>query len=233
MGSAIVGRRSSSFLHPERQKLLNRISRDPWEMLVGVDPLTDRPLTWTRNEKSPEGKDPFPDKEYLKKYIRALQTYEMLFVPKSRQMIISTATLVLTLWEIMFKPSWRAILSKVTEDEAEELIENKVRFTYRELPQWLRDTRTIKDQPAGKALCKETSSYILAAAQNVADRECRGGTANRLIVDEACYQDYTKSIVEAGGPMTDRMVLISTPNVSYPGGRFMRAAIYDESMDNV
>jgi len=234
VGGAIFGSRvSTGELHPSRQLLLSRIARDPWAFMTGVDPITEIPLVWTRNEKSSTGKDPFPHKDYLRLYTQALQTEPVLFVPKSRQMIISTCTLTLALWEILFNPSWRTILSKVTEDEAEELLENKVRYTYRHLPEWIRTRRRIDDKPKGKAECKDTASYILAAAQNAADRECRGGTANRVIVDEACYQDYTRSIVEAGGPMTQRLVLISSPNISYPGGRFMRAAIYDEDMDNV
>lgn len=237
VGAAMFGSRvARADLHPSRQALFNRISKDPWAFMTAVDPLTNVPLVWTRNERSDRGKDPFPDKDYLRLYVEALtiplqpDDRDVLWVPKSRQMIISTATLVVCLWEILFGFSWRTILSKVTEDEAEELLENKVRFTYKQLPEWLRSIRRIPEKPKGRAECLDTSSYILAAAQNAADRECRGGTANRVVVDEACYQDYTKSIVEAGGPMTNRLVLISTPNFAYPGGRFMRAAVHDEDI---
>lgn len=232
IGSALFGSRiDKGDLHPDRQRLFNEISRDHWKFMTAVDPLTKEPLVWTRNERSPRGRDPFPNKEYLRLYVAALEREPVLFVPKSRQMIISTTTLVLCLSEILFKHSWRTILSKVTESEAEELLENKVRFTYRHLPEWLRKMRRIAEKPKGRAMCQETGSYILAAAQNAADREMRGGTANRVVVDEAAYQDQTQSIVEAGQPMTDRLVIISTPNVSYPGGRFVRAMIYDEEHD--
>ena len=232
LGGAMFGARvARADLHPDRQRLLNQISRDPWTFLLSEDPLTKEPLVWTRNENSKRGKDPFPDKEYLKLYIETLRREPVTLTPKSRQMIISTATLCLSLWEIMFEQSWRTILSKVTEEDAEELLENKVRFTYRKLPLWLRGQRTIPDRPKGKAVCLETSSYILAAAQNVADREARGGTGNRLIIDEAAYQDFTQKIVEAGQPMTQFLVLVTTPNVSYPGGRYVRRLIFDEEED--
>ena len=219
---------SHAVVHPERQKLCYHMKEHPWNFMTAVDPLTSEPLVWTRNENSERGRDPFPAKEYLRHYVEALVTEHVLLVPKSRQMIISTCTLVVCLWEIMFKASWRAILSKVTEDEAEELLENKVRYTYKHLPEWLRGMRSIEPRPKGKALCKETNSYILAAAQNAANRECRGGTANRLVVDEACYQDQFQEITEAGQPMTQHFNAISTPNVSYPGGLFMRQICYDE-----
>lgn len=232
IGGAMFGARvDRSDLHPARQRLLNAISKDPWTFVTAVDPLTNVPLVWTRNEKSPRGSDPFPQKEHLQLYFQALRSEPVVITPKSRQMIITTGTLVLSLWEIMFEPSWRVILSKVTEADAEELLENKVRFTYEHLPDWLKKIRRIPDKPKGKAMCRETSGYILAAAQNAADREMRGGTSNRVIVDEAAYQDFCQSIVEAGQPMTKHLVLISSANASYPGGRFMRKIIYDEQED--
>jgi len=233
LGGILFGKSNvnSTVVHPERQKLFYKIKEDPWVFMTAKDPLTDEPLVWTRNENNLEtGKDSFPHLEYLKHYVAALIQEPVLLVPKSRQMIISTATLVVCLWEILFRPSWRTILSKVTEDEAEELLENKVRYTYKHLPEWLRDMRHIEPRPKGKALCKETNSYILAAAQNAANRECRGGTANRLVVDEGCYQDMLQEITEAGQPMTQHFNIISTPNVSYPGGLFMRKIIYDEEV---
>lgn len=231
LGSAMFGARlDTGELHPSRQRLINRISVDPWAFVTATDPLTGIPLVWTRNEKNRAiGKDPFPAKDYLWWLFYWLRTEPVVIIPKSRQMIITTGMLVLTLWEVMFLPSWRAILSKVTEDDAEELIENKVRFTYRELPEWLRAARTLSPAPLGRATCAETGGYILAAAQNVADREARGGTANRLIIDEAAYQDQTRLIVEAGQPMTQHLNLVSSPNTSYPGGRFMKSLCFDES----
>jgi len=199
--------------------------------MTAEDPLTHEPLVWTRNENSKRGRDPFPSLDYLKLYVELLRKEPVLLVPKSRQMVISTATLVLCLWEIMFEFSWRTILSKVTEEDAEELLENKVRFTYRALPEWLRAKRRVPDRPKGRAVCTDTASYIMAAAQNVADREARGGTGNRLVIDEACYQDFSRQIVEAGQPMTKHLVLISSPNVSFPGGRFMRKLVFSEGDD--
>lgn len=232
VGHALFGsRHARAELHPDRQKLLNHIGRNPWNFVTAEDPITKEPLVWTRNENSKRGKDPFPHKDYLHTLFDMLRAEPVLLIPKSRQMIISTGCLVLCLWEIMFEQSWRTILSKVTEEDAEELLDNKVRFTYERLPAWLKAAKTIPVQPKGKATCKQTASYILAAAQNVADRECRGGTANRVIIDEACYQDHTRTIVEAGQPMTQRMVLVSSPNVSYPGGRFMRKIVFDEVED--
>lgn len=229
LGSALFGSRiDSRDLHPSRQKLLIQIAKDPWTFVTAVDPITDRPIVWTRNEKSARGEDPFPAKEYLQWLFYYLRTEPVVVVPKSRQMIVTTGILTLMLWEIMFLSSWRSILSKVTEDDAEELLENKVRYTYRALPEWLRKSRRVTQTPLGKATCLETNGYILAAAQNIADREARGGTANRLFIDEAAYQDQTRQIVEAGQPMTKHLVLVSSPNASYPGGRFMKKICFDD-----
>ena len=102
---------SHAVVHPERQKLFSHIKEHPWNFMTAVDRLTSEPLVWTRNENSERGRDPFPAKEYLRHYVEALVTEHVLLVPKSRLMIISTCTLVVCLWEIMFKASWRAILS--------------------------------------------------------------------------------------------------------------------------
>ena len=233
LGPILFGRQDkiSTELPLKIQQCINHIEKHPWNMMTAVDPLTDRPLIWTRHEKNKEiGTDPFPNKPYLKYLVNDIVEEAVLLVPKSRQMIVTTTALIVCLWEIMFRQSQRIILSKVTEDEAIELLENKVRFTYRAMPGWLREYRKVEPLPRDNCRVKKNNSYIIAAAQNAADRECRGGTATRLIVDEACYQDKLQDIISAGQPMTDHVMMMSTPNAGYPGGRFMKAVIYDEEI---
>jgi hypothetical protein len=229
MGSAIVGGGSVSNKKEEleRKQLLKHMSLHPWNWMTAVD-LDGRPIVWTKDEIASETR-PFPSgKEYLKEVLEAFIREPRLFVQKSRQMYVTSLVLLLSLWEIMNLSAQRVILSKVTEDDAFELIRDKVRFPWSQMPEWLKLEWQVSDKPQGIVLAKKTNSVILAVAENAAERECRGGSASRVIIDEAAFQENTPEIFTASDPMARRINVISTPMIGGRGGNFMRAMIYDE-----
>ncbi len=233
-----------SHLSSARQQALIDWAKHPWDFLTGVDPDTNEPIYRTRDERDDVNPfKAFPDKEYLRGLVEDLrqnnprtvevegvqaELADVLFLVKSRQMIVTTTTMGVCLHELLTMPARRIILSKVTEDDAKEILQDKLRAPYEKLPQWIKNEWPLDDKPSGKATALHTGSYILAVAENAAWRECRGGTASRLVVDEAAFQDYCQEIFEAAQPMAKRITFITTPMANSPGGNFVRRMIFDE-----
>jgi hypothetical protein len=248
IGAAVLGVKSdekSNRLSEARQQALIDWAKHPWNFLTGVDPDTGEPIYRTRDERDDRNPiKPFPKKDYLKRLVDDLRQDEprfvevdgvraevadVLFLVKSRQMICTTSVMGVCLWEMLFRPARRIILSKVTEDDAKEILQDKLRAPWSHLPGWVQKELPLDDQPAGKASALHTGSYCLAVAENAAYRECRGGTASRLVIDEAAFQDYCQEIVEAAQPMAKRITIITTPMANSPGGNFVRQMIFDEN----
>jgi hypothetical protein len=224
-------------LERERSKLLALWSRDHWAWLTGVDTTTfygppepglpegrffsaGRPLIWTSDERSQtEPVKPFPDLEYLRLYTGILNDEQYVFTDKSRQMIISTTTLGYIDWQCRFIPARRWVLSKKTEDEAIEMLEDKVRAVHSRLPEWVQLISPQSTKPQKKVRYAASRSYILAANEAAAFGQARGGTASGVFVDEAAYQDGFIAIVTASLPMCDKLFATTTPAMGTPGGR--------------
>ena len=207
-------------LLPRQQKLIDYWSTGPWEFLTGVD--TDgTPVVRTRDERDKKYPvKPFPAYlPYVQAYLQILSDPDETFIEadKPRQMLFSYTTLGYMLWEILFLPGRRWLLSKSTEDEAKEMIRDKIRFTCSLMPPWFREYMGISDKPELRVDCKRTGSYILGVAQNFASREARGSTASGIFVDEACFQDGYEEIITSVLPMSAKIVAVSTPNPGTPG----------------
>jgi hypothetical protein len=211
-------------IEAERAALIVHWSEHPWNWLAGKD--TDgRPLIWTKDEGSDEAVRPWPaHREYLRDYIDLLHEGKisdpMLLVDKARQMTITWATILYADWECRFRKARRWLLSKSTEDEAKEILRDKPRFVHKQLPEWVREALPQKDKPASRIEYPASDSYILAVAENAADRETRGGTASGVIVDECARQFGFYDIVTAAMPMATRLIAMTTATLGNPGARY-------------
>jgi hypothetical protein len=198
-----------------------------------VDPVTNRQIYWTQDERDDKLPiKPFPGhQEYLYHFTDALWRESLVFVPKSRQMYVSTITLAFVMWHCLFIDARRWLISKVTEDEAKELLRDKIRFPYFNLPKWFREIYTATDKPEDRMVFGATKSRILAVAENAAVRELRGGTASGVLIDEAAFQRELPNMWTAAQPMAARIIAVSTPNIGNPGARFMKKMVFEEKDD--
>lgn len=217
-------------LREQRGRLLKTWAQHPWLWLAGVDPTTKdgpdgshwpkgRPLIWTTDEKDQDQPvKPFPAHlDYLRHYVETLHTSRYVIVDKARQMIVTTATLLYVDWQCRFVAHRRWLLSRHKEDDAIELLEDKIRAVHRRLPAWVKQALPLKDKPQRKAMYTDSGSYILAVPENVATSEARGGTASGVVVDEGALQQLFAEIVAAALPMCDKIFAVSTPNIGNPG----------------
>lgn len=217
----------------EYTEIINHMSEDPWNMLTARDPFTGRQVIWTRDERERDdakSRKPFPPIPYLKEVVRALDREEVVFIPKSRQMIVSTTCMLVILHETLFRYAKRSIVSKVAEKGAKELLRDKLRAPWEMTPEWFRDYLPLSAKPQAVATSSRTQSYVHAVAENAASGELRGGTTSIMLLDEACYQDMSAEIFTAAKPAASRIWVVSSPQIGTFGGRWMKAAINDEEM---
>ena len=221
---ARANKKKSATLTQQQQDLLYHWSLHPYNFLTGVDTDGETPILWTKDEGDLfQSVKPFPrDKPHLKEYLNDLLFHRVVFIEKSRQMMASTGVLLFALWDILFHRARRWVLSKSTEDEAEEMLRDKVRFPHSTLPEWVRKAHPISPRPMKEVKSLLTDSYILGGAQNVATAEARGGTASAVIVDEAAFQDEFEEIVGAVLPMASRLYALTTPNLDIGGRAFLK-----------
>jgi hypothetical protein len=210
----------------QQLKLIHYWRKHPANYIFGTDDTNGgKPLIWTKDEKdSRRPIKPFPtDKDFLRIYVDLLWRQHKVLVDKSRQMVISTTTLRFMDWHCRFRDARRWLLSKATEDEAKELIEDKIRFGNRMLPEWLQKALPATEKPQRKVYYGFTSSYILGCNEAVAERQARGGTASGVFIDEAARQVFLKRLIAGASPMCDRIVAVTTADFGTPGAdEFLR-----------
>jgi hypothetical protein len=179
-------------------------------------------VVFTKDEDDPVTPiKPYPAHlDYLQNLVEVVHTLPRnlpLFGVKSRQV---RATLTLSLYadhECLFLPARRWLLSKSTEDEAIEILADKVRFPHTLLPAWVQRDLQISRKPERRVDYLKTGSKFLAVQQNFYLRKGVGGTSSGVIVDEAPLQDEFEEIIARVLPQTAKFIAIGTPQVGMPG----------------
>lgn len=190
-------------------------------MLTARDPLTGEAVINTRDERDPkQGIKPFPRFSYLKALTELYEEHRVIIVEKSRQMIVSTVSCLFLMWHSLTVDVRRWLISKNIEQDAKKLIQDKIRFPWSHSPEWFQTLYPMSPQPQGEVECYNTQSFIQAVSENAWRTATRGTTASGFLLDEAAFQDNSRDIFAAAGPMAEKIILVSTPSMSL-GGRFM------------
>lgn len=219
----------SESLEPERMELLKVWAEDSWKFVTGID-IDGEPVLWTKDERDKENPvKPFPDWPYLREYFKVMRHERLILADKCRQMMLTTGSVLHAAHECAFKFGRVWILSKNTETEAGQVLEDKVRFPWSQTPAWFRKEVPITDKPALKVLFPRTRSYILAVGENVAEAEARGTTASGVIVDEAARQPKFGKILQACLPMATQFIGLTTAEIGNPGARLYRSLLESEA----
>lgn len=231
------GASSASRRDRTRAELVVHWETDVWNWLTGIDPTTtslpflpDRefaagvPIIWTTDEKEQNKSlavKPWPSHlEYLKFYTAAMVSREpedqFIFIDKSRQMIASTGLILSWDWWARVEPGRRFLWSKLTQEQASDMLNDKARAMNSRLPEWIRDLYGASKTPQHRIKYKKTGSMFLAVNETAARGAARGGTATAIAVDEAAYQDELKEIIVASIPMAGKVVALTTAMVGGP-----------------
>ena len=221
---------SEAGVGPERLAALKSWSEHPWNFLTGVDPLTDKPIYWTKDEGdkiTPIKKFPV-DWEYIYHLSDVFVNEEIVVVEKARQMFMTTFVLGMMFWDCLFHDARRWLISKITEDDAIDLLRDKIRFPYSRLPPWFQGLYQASGTPSFRMDFSGTSSYIKAVAENAAIGDLRGGTASGVLCDEAAFQRELPKIWAASTPMAAKIILLTTTEVGNPGARWFRKLLMEQ-----
>lgn len=212
----------------ERQALLQGWKQDPWSYLTGRD--TDgRPIIWTTDERDDVNPvKPFPEhKPYLKWLTNELWNPDkrIVFIDKARQMYVSTLCCLIIDWYCTFTDDREVVVSRVKEESAIKLINDKIRKTHERKPEWLKAWTSMTPTPERVITYGCSGSTVTAVAQNFAHSDSRGITGSLIMVDEAAYQDYFPQIYQAVLPMSNRMWAVTTAHLGNPGAALFQALI--------
>lgn len=130
-------------------------------------------------------------------------TWYFNIILKARQLGFTTYILIYFLDSCLFNSNHSAGVIAHTKDDAQNLFDNKVKFAYDNLPQWLKDLRTADTDSAKKLVFNNGSSFDVGTS-------LRSGTYQKLLISEygkvsAKYPDKAREIktgalntVEAG-----------------------------------
>jgi hypothetical protein len=149
----------------------------------------------------------------------AMQTARLLAVLKSRQMGLSWLAVAFTLWHLLLHPVATVLLFSRRDDEAVDLLRNRLRGMHARLPAWLR---------AGEGLVANDHEWHLASGSRAMAFPTTAGdsyTATLAVVDEADLCPDLNRLLRAVKPTIDgggRLLLISRADKSRPESAFKR-----------
>lgn len=216
-------------LDPRRMELLKAWSQNEWLFVTGRD-IDGSSILWTKDERDMDHPvKPFPDYPYLKEIFKVFRNEQIIMADKSRQMMLTTSAVLFAATQCAFNFGRIWLLSKNTEAEAAQVLEDKIRFPWTQLPEWVQKEVPITYKPMVKVLFPRTRSYILAVGQNVADTEARGTTASGVIIDEAARQQRFGAILQACLPMATKVIALTTAEIGNPGARLYKTLLESEA----
>lgn len=212
----------------QRLAVLEEWRRDPWAYLTGVDPADNRPIIWTVDERDDETPvKPFPGhKTYLKYLTAELWGHRVVFIDKVRQRYVTTLCSLLIDWYAAFNIEREIFVSRVKEESAIKLINDKIRAVYARKPAWLREVMKLDKAPQ-HVITYEGGSTVTGVSQNFAVSDARGPTGSLIFVDEAAFQNYFVEIYRAVQPMAARLWAVSTANIGNAGAELFKSIVHE------
>jgi len=158
----------------------------------------------------------YPQYPYLKRLLKSLNESGNTIDEKSRQVMWSWSAMVDSLWNLIFTPNYsEKVISRkeiLVDDggaaNTTDSLFGRIRFMYDHLPSFLKAPLEFSSL---KITNKATSSFIKGESSNAFAG--RGGTYNKVKVDEASFIDNGESIFASIRPACPNNIKLgSTPN---------------------
>lgn len=136
---------------------------------------------------------------------------------KARQLGFSWLVLGHALWQMLFRPAATVLIFSKRDDEAVELLDNRLREMHARLPDWLQEKSGKMD---GK------HDWLLANGSRAKAFPTTGGrsyTGSLAIIDEADYTPDLNKLLSAVKPTIDaggQLILLSTADKDKPESPF-------------
>lgn len=201
---------------------------NPWQYLTAHDVGDDAQAIINTADELDDNHPvkPFPAFRHLKYITEELWSYRIVLIDKVRQMLITTLCMLLIDWYCSFREEREVFVSRVKEELAEKLLNDKIRAVHARKPTWLQLACPISKQPKNIITYLETGSTVTGVAQNFGSSDARGATASLILVDEAAYQELFPSIYRAVLPMAARLWAVTTANIGNPGAALFKQLVF-------
>ena len=166
---------------------------------------------------------PFPSKPYFPFLFQLFQTERRLFVPKSRDMMISWAAVGFGVWKCQFFERQHVIIQAQKEGKVAELIKGAGNpgygaTLYERQPQWLTEShpllKPLQDMPA--TMISWANGSTLRGIPQGAD-QIRMFHPTLYLVDEAAFIDDFEQSYGAAEAVASQIIAISSAAPSYFG----------------
>lgn len=151
--------------------------------------------------------------------LHQLQENRQVIVLKARQLGLTWLCLAFALWRMVFYPIATVGIFSRREEDAQELLDVRMKGMYARLPVWMQQSRIVEDNKTRWQI--GSGSTAMAFATNGG----RQYTFSLAMVDEADFQPDLPALISAVKPAIDaggRMWLISSANKDLPESRFKR-----------
>ncbi len=210
-------------LTPARRDALEKWKSDPtgWTFLTARDPDTQQPIIRTLDQRDKKVKG-FPGHlEYLHFLVDLLHNEPYLVIEKASQMVVTTTIALTFAVKCAIHLGTKILLSKHSEEEAEIILEEKIRTPWRLMPGWLQRQLPIDQKPkdtitfGGKAAT--IPSIFQGLPENAARAKARGQTYTTGLIDEAEFQEMLRALLDAMQPRTPQIIFWSTPSIGGDG----------------
>lgn len=177
------------------------------------------PLVTTLDEAT-HRKAKWPDLEYLNVIADELQYGKdrMLWIPKSRRMMATWVVTTFALWEVLRKDNFLALVQSQTEEHSKDLLEDRIRLVWENLPKWFRFFAAANEPDWTKldVRFRDRDSRVKVFPQG--PKQLRQYTPSFILVDEACHQEQFQEALTAMIPFLEketRIILLSSVAPSY------------------
>jgi hypothetical protein len=167
----------------------------------------------------------FPNYPYLKKYIYAIHNKRKVLCFKTRQMLISWASVAYAYHLATFKSNQTILFISKKKPDANELVK-RVHDIHRNFPDFLK--MPFKRGPKSRVKIEFANSSRIFSMPCV-DDAARGYTVNLGFLDEIAFYKNAKGVYQGCRPSLGkggRLVMVSTPNGD-ARGKFFREMVKD------
>lgn len=178
-----------------------RSRAEPWYWLVNY--------CWTvRRDETGSYVERVPPKEYLRVLADDWLRNSFYAVSKSRQMMATWLFVLLHLREAMFNSNIHICCQTKKEDDADSEMIQRARFTWMNLPNWMR-----RHSPAKYSYCKLmfNNNSIMRGIPAGGD-QIRSHNPNYLLSDEVAFQNDAEDSYTAALPCCQRITLVTSAN---------------------
>lgn len=214
----------------ERRKIIKRCEADPWHWLT----LHTETFDTHAESKEVEVYKPFPQKSYLKTILEIFndRKEKRIFVPKSREMMLSWLACGFITWSCQFKPHTQWVIQSKDEGTAGKLLKY-CKCLYVRQPQWMKERYPLHggkfDTDGGRQsllLQLWQSESSIEGIPSGADK-ARQMHPSGFFFDEAAYIGEFEAAYASVDNVTPKIIAVSS---AIPGGYFAQIAAPVESL---